>query len=445
MRLRHFPTACLVALALATPAAAKTVYTGATLIDGTGGAARPDMAIVVDGATIVAVMPAADAARLPADTKRVDAKGLFVLPGLIDTHVHLATPPDRRMAEAVLRRQLYSGVTAVRDMADDLRSVGELAREALLAEVPAPDIYYAALMAGPSFFDDPRTAQVSQGATPGKVPWTQAITADTDMTIAVAMARGTYATAIKIYANLPADLVKKITDEAHRQGILVWAHGMVFPATPGEVVDANVDVMSHTCYLAYQALTPRPASYGAQTPIDPAPFANGNNPQMAALFGRMQAKHIILDATDRVYVEQWKRHAANPAGKTPNCPLSVAFKLTRQAYDAGVQISTGTDGETPWQDPYPALFEELEILSKQVGMPNAVIIHAATETGAKTIGHADEMGTIAPGKLANLVFVRRDPLADISNLRSVEFTVKRGRLYARRDYVPLTKGDLHAD
>ncbi len=94
------------------------------------------------------------------------------------------------------------GVTAVRDMADDLRAVGELTRAALVGEIAAPDIYYAALMAGPNFFTDKRTAQTSAGGIVGHVPWMQAVVDDTDLPLAVAQARGTSATAIKLYADL---------------------------------------------------------------------------------------------------------------------------------------------------------------------------------------------------------------------------------------------------
>ncbi|WP_000685437.1 amidohydrolase family protein, partial [Bacillus cereus] len=78
-------------------------------------------------------LPAADVA----GAKQVDLAGRYVIPGLIDSHVHMATPPNAVQAKAMLRRNLYGGVTAVRDMADDLRSVGELAREARMAEIPA--------------------------------------------------------------------------------------------------------------------------------------------------------------------------------------------------------------------------------------------------------------------------------------------------------------------
>ncbi|WP_129794155.1 amidohydrolase family protein [Sphingosinicella sp. CPCC 101087] len=426
------------ARAAAPASSAVTVYRGATLIDGTGGPPRAGVSILVDGPLITAILPAGSDEGIPEGAQIVDATGLYVLPGLIDSHVHLATPPNRRRAEAILRRQVYGGITAVRDMADDLRTVGDLARGARLGELAAPDIYYAALMAGPSFFTDPRTIAVAQGETPGEVPWMQAITEETDLPLAVAMARGTSATGIKIYANLPGSLVERITREAHRQNIPVWAHGMVFPASPAEVIGAEVDVVSHVCYLAYQLSEVRPSSYQERVPVDLTPFANGDNPAMASLFRRMKAQDIILDATNRIYVEEEKRLQVARPGDPPQCPSDLAVRLTRQAFAEGVLISAGTDGISTWSEPYPALHEELEILAERVGMPTLQVIQSATQIAARTIGRESEMGTIVPGKLANMVFVTRDPLADISNLRSVSFTVKRGKVYDRSDYVPAT-------
>src|SRR3546814_6326172 len=98
----------------------------------------------------------------------VDLGGQYLLPGLIDSHQHLATPPDRRRAEALMRRDLYGGITAVRIMADDLRPIAELARASLVGEIAGPDLYFAALVAGPSFFEDPRTKAIAAGAVPGE-------------------------------------------------------------------------------------------------------------------------------------------------------------------------------------------------------------------------------------------------------------------------------------
>ena len=212
-----------------------TLYRHARLIDGTGGPMRPGMSVLVEGERIKAVAPDAELAA-PRGARVVDLSGKYLLPGLIDSHEHLATPPNRRQAEANMRRDLYGGVTAIRDMADDLRAVAELARASRAAEIPAPDIYSAALMAGPSFFVDPRTHAANFGVEPGKAPWMQAIDESTDLRTAVTLAKGTSATAVKIYANLPADLVAKISAEAHRQGLKVWAHSTVYPATAADVL-----------------------------------------------------------------------------------------------------------------------------------------------------------------------------------------------------------------
>jgi len=427
-------------LAGAGPAAAEAVlYRNAELIDGTGAPARPGMSVLVDGEVIVQVLPAAQL-QPPAGARVVDLAGKFLLPGLIDSHEHLATPPNRRQAEASLRRDLYGGVTSVRDMADDLRAVAELTRASLRAEIAAPDIYYAALMAGPSFFADPRTVAVSYGYTPGKTPWMQSIDEKTDLREAVTLARGTSATAIKIYANLPADLVAGIAAEAHRQGMRVWAHTAVYPATPAEVAKAKPDVMSHACSLAHQALG-TPQTYQSRTPMDPAPFLAADNPDVAKVLAIMKANGTMLDATTSIYGHIEAEAAKDPKARRPLCTGAMSDALVRQAWQAGIELSTGTDWVAPYDDPWPTLHHELAALVK-LGIPPAQVIRAATLGGARAAGQADRIGSIQAGKLANLIVVARDPTADIGNLKSLEFTVKRGREYRRADFKPLTKDEL---
>lgn len=442
-----------VAVVFATPLTAQTrapfaaaatgervIYRGATLIDGTGATARPGMSVIADGPTIAAVLP--DAALTPAllsGATIVDLRGKYLLPGLIDSHQHLATPPDHRHAEALMRRDLYSGVTATRIMADDLRSIAELAREARVGEIAGPDLYFAALVAGPSFFDDPRTAAAAADQRPGTAPWMQAIDDKTDLPLAIARARGTGATALKIYANLPPRLVRALTAEAHRQGFPVWAHGMVFPTRPADVIAAGPDVISHTCYLAYQLSANPPATYQQRSPVDPAPFANGDNPVMTRMFATMARRGILLDPTLRVYREGERRAAKT--GKPPYCTLDLAARLTAQAHRAGVLLSAGTDGDTPARDAYPAVFDEIELLVRRAGLTPLEAIRAATDTGSKTMAQKDQ-GRIAPGYLANMVVLTRDPTADIANLRSVAMTVKRGRRFDRSDYRPITRDEV---
>lgn len=412
----------------------RTIYRHASLIDGTGSPLKRDVAVITDGEKITAVV--SDSTLGPSQLEHariVDLSGRFLLPGYIDSHQHLATPPDRPEAEARLKRDVYSGITATRDMADDLRQMADLARAARVGEIPSPDIDYAALMAGPSFFDDPRTQAIAQGAVAGEVPWEQAIDHSTELPLAVARAKGTYAKAVKIYANLPGDLVASITREAHRQKMRVWAHGMVFPATPFEVVDAGVDTVSHTCYLAYQPMAKRPDSYQHRFPIDQSLFEH-DNPVLAKLYADMRRRGTILDATLHVYREV--EAAAREQHKPPLCTVAFAGKLTNQAYRAGVEISSGTDGDAPPGDSLPSLFDEFELLHDAAGLPPLAVIKAATMTGAKAMGEELEMGSITPGKLANMVVLASNPLEDVRNMRSVVLTVKRGREFPRSDYKP---------
>ena len=330
----------------------------------------------------------------------------------------------------MMRRDIYGGVTAVRAMGDDARAVAEYARAARVGEVPGPDIYFAALFAGPDFLHDPRLLASSQGFEPGTAPWMQAIDDQTDLATAVTLAKGTSAVAIKIYANLSAKLVTKIAAEAHRQGMQVWAHAMVFPATPQEVIDARPDTVSHTGYLAYQAVEKRPQRYQEREvfPLDPAPFENGKNKVMAVLFDTMRERGIILDATNYVFetIERMRAQTPEDAPPPPYCSSKLAELLCAQAYKHGVLISAGTDSFAPADDPYPALHSEIEILVRKCGMTPMDAIRSATMISAMSAGQQKEMGTLEPGKLANIIFLASDPLEDIAAIRSVELTVKRG-------------------
>jgi imidazolonepropionase-like amidohydrolase len=425
---------CAFALRTADAPDPKTVvYLGATLIDASSSAARPNMALVTRGERISAVLPAGDFHAQPGD-EIVRVRDRFIVPGLVNTHVHLATLADPPVAKAYLRRELYSGVTTVRDMAGDVRLLSELKREAEFDEIVAPDIYYVALMAGPDFFVDPRTHDAARGRIAGQVSWMQAITSETNLPIAVAEARGTGATALKLYGDLSAALVKSITEEAHRQQMLVWAHATVFPAQASDVVDAGVDVISHACLLGYQASDPPVLKYHDRTPVDAAKVMRPNE-NISALLADIKRHGTILDATLHVY--DTDEHPAS-------CPPGVSDQLAREAYRAGIPISAGTDDDPDWRKPDSLLDDEIALLVERVGMTPAEALRSATLIGARTVGLEKEFGTLEVGKWANLVVLRRDPLRDIANLRSVDFVVKRGIRYPKGNYRPATEKDFPA-
>jgi imidazolonepropionase-like amidohydrolase len=415
----------------AAPAAppGKSIYVGVTVISPERPDPSPDMAIVVEGERIAAVEPVrqlTDAQRKGAVVYRAD--GLYALPGLIDSHVHLATDPDRAYAEAELKREIYAGVTGVRDMAGDARLLADLTRASMVGEIAAPDIFYSALMAGPQFFSDPRTASAARGLTPGDEPWLQAITPQTDLALAVAEARGTFASGIKIYADLDGDLVRAIITEAKKQGFPVWTHLQVYPATPYDSLGATS--VSHVCMLATSILRPGKQRYdhaddGDFSKLDP------RDPQILRYARALAASGAVLDATLSVYA---KAPRPSKPGRLPGCSRALAAAITRVIVAQGVPVSAGTDYPAASDHPFPSLYSELDALVHDAGFTPYQAIVAATRNGAMAAGAWANYGSLQPGKYADIVLVRRNPLDDIDNLRSIVLTVKRGVRYPRADY-----------
>ncbi|MGE0159613.1 MAG: amidohydrolase family protein [Gemmatimonadales bacterium] len=420
-----------------TPVAPLEIYHGFTLIDGRGGPPIPDAAISVRGNSIVTVGSRREllsGPSAPRDAIVHNLGGGFVVPGLIDAHVHLSTSPDRESAEAELSRMLYSGVVAVRDMAGDARALASLARDSRLGEIDAPDVYFAAVMAGPPFMADPRPRMAAAGETAGEVPWLQAITPETDIVTAVARAKGTYATGVKILADLPAAEVRRITEEAHRQGMKVWAHSMVVPARPAEVVAAGVDVISHVCDIAWEAMAQVPPRYHHDMTPQYGSFTAGSA-VFTQLFEEMRRRGTILDATLATYARQ------TPENDLPGgCDIQFAESLVRRAAELGVAVAAGSDFATPPDEPFPALFEELQVLVRGGGLTPMQAIVAATSVAARTIGVEGTLGTLEHGRPVSFVLLRDDPLADIANLRSVQAVWKNAERFDRASYRPRASG-----
>lgn len=396
-------------------------FTGLTLWDGTGAAPKPGMTVLVHGDRIVEVGPGS-AVRIPAGASVNDLEGKFAIPGLVESHGHVGSDvsgEDRReRAERRLCRALLGGITAIRDLAGDTRALGSLARDAKVGDIAAPDLYYAALWAGPAFFADPRTAQASAGEVPGSMPGMRAIDSTTDLRLAVAEAKGTGATAIKLYAALTPGLVAAATAEAHRQGMLVWAHASVGETLPMQVVAAGVDVISHAPLLASQLGRERYlALVRDSAPVTDSVLAA---PVFDSLFAVMRARGTILDPTLFVY------ESLRPA------VLPLAAAATVRAHRAGVPMVAGTDslgsGDPGGWLP-PNLYQELGLLVRDGGLSPVEALGAATRNGARAAGAEAQRGTIEPGKLADLVVLDADPTASIANVATVRLVVKRGAVY----------------
>ncbi len=207
------------------------------------------------------------------------------------------------------------------------------------------------------------------------------------------------------------------------------------------VADAGVDVMSHACMLAYQASAAMPGEYHNRAPVNDAAFLDGTS-AIDPLLADMKARHTILDATNYVYKVMWEVPNAQPA---PYCHEELAERITAAAHRAGIEVSTGTDADSDWDKPLPSLFDEIALLVNKAGFTPLEAIRAATLVGAKTVGQENEIGSLEVGKRANIVFVDKDPLKDIENLRAVVLTLKGKEEFPRAKYQPITKDEAKGE
>lgn len=349
-------------------------------------------------------------------------KGKFLLPGLIDTHVHLATDPsgtdNRDHTLTVLRQMLYCGITTVRDMAGDARTLAGLSRDAKTGDIISPDIYYSALMAGPAFFVDPRTGTSTKGAVPGKMPFMLAVTDSTNMPLAVAAAKGTGATGIKLYANLAPNLVSKIVNEASKQGMSVWGHAWLQEANPSDLVKAGVSSISHSPLMVHETIRNIPDTWKNRRHTEQ--FWNDSVPDLSQLFTLMKQHGTILDATLLTY-KKWAE-----TDTAMRYDYEIGRRLAAGAYRAGVKICTGTD-----DDQEAFVQEEIKLLISDAGLAPIDALIAATLNGAKALNIADTHGTISAGKMADMVVLDKNPLVNMDDLKSVYLVVKNGVMYRK--------------
>jgi len=235
------------------------------------------------------------------------------------------------------------------------------------------------------------------------------------------------ASALKLYAELPAALLRAMTEEAHRAGLQVWAHAVVYPDRPLETVRAGVDTVSHACGLPWQDPDLDPAGFARinrdNRPVFDAALVEPDGPEIATLLAEMARRQVVFDPT--LYIQ------TRPRGAAIGCEPGLLIALTRAAHEAGVILAAGTDFHAPADDAYPALHSELETLVSTGVLTPLEAITAATLNGARALGLETTLGTIAPGKAGHVVVLRADPSRDILALRTVERVVKYGRVVRR--------------
>ncbi|MBU0911639.1 MAG: amidohydrolase family protein [Gammaproteobacteria bacterium] len=423
----------LLFIVLSCAASAQTVLLeNITLVDVKNLELKVGQTVALDGDRISAIYDTGSKKR-PADSSALDMKGLYLLPGLIDAHVHHATEPEGGDNATVTQQRLSAllrgGVTTVRDMGGDVRVLTGLKRQAELDLIQSPDIYYSVIIGGPEFFSDPRTVASARGKTPGDTDWMRSVNAQTDFDALMLRTLGTGATGIKIYAKVPADLMPKLSAAAKKHGVKVWAHAYVGPAKPADAVQAGVEVISHAPDLAATVISSyenwRRKDLPVSAEVKKASFDPAN---YLPLLEQMKQQGTMLDATLTIF-HQLQQRNLNAATIYQHGVL-----LTRLAHQQGIKIVAGTDylSDKAGLD-YPMVHQEMQLLVEQAGLTPLEAIQAATLHGAEAIGIADQVGSIEAGKKANLLILSADPTKSISNSRQISHVIKNGQFVYRGD------------
>ena len=404
----------------------RLVLSGATIIDGTGAPPRPGMTVIVDGERIVDVFPAGTRPNPPGATVR-DLRGLFIIPGLIDVHTHFGAAAT---TNGRLRRVLLGGVTSVRNMLGACSAL-QRSRQAV-ADSLLPDFIFTAVMFGPAGSSDPRGAtRPAEAIDPDCVRMLGDHPAfDPARFVMAAKERGV--SAIKFYADITPDLVRRVTTEAHRQGLAAWGHATLFPSKPSDLVRAGVDVLSHAPYLIWEAVDSLPV-YHERVRLAPFSSVPVTHPAIESLLRLMAERGTILDATLLFFALRATAPDSAPADfRGGSEQFAAALKwgasVTRRARELGVVVAAGTDALGGEAGRGPNLHRELELLVNEAGFSPLQAITAATGAAARVMRTHDAVGTIAPGKQADLVVLRADPTSDIRNTSAIALIVKRGKV-----------------
>ncbi len=437
--LRLLTCAALLAVAARPPLAQQSpptlVLTGATVIDGTGAPPSPGMTLVIESGRITQLYRTGTRTTPPNATVR-DLRGRYVIPGLIDAHVHVGMG---HRENGTLARLLKGGVTTVRNMVGNCAVLGALARQAASGEIESPDIYYSFVVGGAAMSDDPRSARrAGRGGAAAENPCGRRVRDSLDPAALVSAANAQGVNGFKLYADITADQTTLLAAEAHRQNLPVWAHATLFPARPSDLVRAGVDVLSHAAYLIWESVDSLP-SYRQRARMAPFAGTRPDHPSIDRVLRAMAERGVVLDATLHFFHAHAARTtpAPNPDFQLGRDTLAAAARwadaVTRRARDLGVLVSAGTDGHgAESEGALPNLHAELELLVDSAGFPPLEAIRSATSIAARTMRLEQSIGTIAPGMQADLVVLRSDPVERISNTRDIEFVVKRGRVIERR-------------
>lgn len=391
---------------------------------------QPDTTVIVSGNRIQAVGKDGEVT-VPAGVEVVDAQGKTLLPGLWDMHVHLS--------EEQGLFNLACGVTTVRDLANDVDHLLDMRKRWDSGEGIGPRVLMAGFIDGPGPFAGPTKVLVSTEKE--ALDWVDRY------------AKLGYVQ-IKLYSSLDPKLVPPIVKRAHELGLRVSGH-IPNGLSAEQAVREGFDEIQHANFLVLNFLDPKIDTRGTARFTEVAKHAaelDLQSPRVKSFIALLKEHHTVSDPTLGAFEGMF----IGEAGKVDPSLAEVADRLPPQVqrglyggglnppddqkqryrdsyrtmenlvkamHDAGVTIVAGTDGQAGFN-----LHRELELYVDS-GLPAPEVLRIATLGAARVMKRDQDLGSIAPGKLADMVLVDGDPTARISDVRRVVLTVKDGTTY----------------
>jgi imidazolonepropionase-like amidohydrolase len=436
----------------------------ARLFDGTLAPARDDQSVILDGALIRTVGPSATTA-VPAGATVIDLAGRAILPGLVGMHDHLfyvdvafpraagdpVLPLLPELAHSAPRLYLAAGVTTVRT-AGSVEPYADLhLRQRIERGEPGPELDVTAPYMEGAGGDFP---QMSELTDPDRARRFVAFWADAG------------ATSFKAYMHLSRAVLAAAIDEAHRRHLKVTGH--LCAVTYAEAAAAGIDNLEHGLFAATD-LDPHKQPDVCPETADDAPPVLALDPDAPAvndLLRTLVDHHVALTSTLPVYEDLMPGHGLEPRVLAVLAPdVAASYRDRRRRIDArpeagaherfrreqrlerafvaagGLLLAgadpTGVGGVLPGFGDQ----RELELLV-DAGFSAVEAIHIATANGARYLERLDRVGTVEPGKQADLVIVRGDPGARIRDVENVELVFKRSTGYDAAALIDSVRGEV---
>jgi imidazolonepropionase-like amidohydrolase len=419
-----------------------TALVGATLIDGRGGTPLDDAVVTIRGDRIESV-GARDSIDVEPGADVVDMTGRFLLPGLIDVHVHYF----EWMGELFLAH----GVTTVKDVGNDIAWIASTRDEVEAGRANGPRIYFTG-----NGLDIP----------PPRRDHFIGIESEQMARRVVNILHEGGAMAIKVREMMPVEVLRPIVDEAHKLGLKVTGHLRAMRA--GDAAEAGIDGLEHASGIVQSTLDPwlridldtlEATDIYAKYVAERKAYSLISRPRGEALIADLARRDVALIptmsgwwrmATERI--EQFRSEdavlAADPSlAYVPEQALSIwrtsrlyditdaddlvqlhvgydiIRHLLRRHHELGGRVLAGSD--TYLSIPGLSLQRELLFLV-DTGFSPLEAIRMATLDNAEFMGVADKLGSVEPGKLADLIVLDADPLASIDNIASVSAVYRGG-------------------